>query len=83
MFNELIEKVAVTCPQCKTSIKISTPTNDDEFQKLQKKLDKFICPMCNADLAKIANEVTNAIHSYNNSVKYLTTVLNFNGSTIE
>lgn len=83
MFNELIEKVTITCPQCKTSIKINIPTNDGGFQKLQEQINKFVCPMCDADLSKIAYNVTDAIRTYNNSVRLLVTALDFANSTVE
>ena len=83
MFLEPVKKVAIACPQCKTTIEINVPSNKDEFQKLQEQLDKFICPMCDTDLANIAKKLIEAVRTYNNAVYFLASAIEFTAYSVE
>lgn len=63
-----IRKVTISCPACKTGIKLDvTSTDDAEIENLITASKSFTCPICQAKLGN-AHEILKCTRTYNATV---------------
>ena len=66
-----ISAFAIKCDNCKTSITLPVPDNEDDRDNLNSSLTNLQCPMCHEDFSSTAVEAIKTIDRYNGALQDL------------
>lgn len=80
MFSNLVKKITIICPECKTSMTFNVDA--DNIEALYNAVSNLKCPRCTKELDYEAQHMINAVRTYNSAVLELQDAANLDYSIL-